>query len=673
MKIFFLLITFFISISCKVKKYKKVKKIYKIRNTEDNVKTVKDPENINILTISYELTYDKKSALKVILKTIDDLEHDTQFDALLKTVDEKKEYELHCENISVTVIECYTERKVKLNKNDRHYFYYKSNGNLTLDEKEVMEDWKKVTLVFKPEMYEEQIMWKDHRKILGLNHRKIVGGGYLYLVPKSKKLLKKNKDGFNKYIDLNNFISHAGLYGQRPESTLIAFKEAIRRGFHMVDADLQFTKDKIPVIMHAVDLEKVSDGEGKIYEKTLEELEQLDFGKKFDEKYTGEKILTFEGLLQLCKENEVIIDLDLAHLNYKKYFENTDEYINIIINTVEKYDMFNSIIFNDGPNPNTILRIKEIKKDISVSISNINDMEKIKEVKEKYAGSKRIIYNFSGLSAGGKVDDEVLKYALSTDNRIKAATVDSLEYANKLQSSGVNFITTNKLHPFYMKNEYEEPILLKCTQFDVLADCRLGPEVKLVDNEIYSIYYSTNIYKLYEDIQDEPIGEFKYLDTIKLDDMYYNVLGFDFENSYIKLNTSVKVEKGKVLKGKVGPNYEKVADCYLYDFICIGNNKFHVYCGILKNDTSKIPYDGNYTIHTVVNYSIYIPENATKENTFFGINLEKDKAIIYFPSIIFIVLATFVIIFAYKKRKNNKLKEANIVENYIPETSKLKQ
>ena len=54
-------------------------------------------------------------------------------------------------------------------------------------------------------------------------------------------------------------------------------------------------------------------------------------------------------------------------------------------------------------------------------------------------------------------------------------------------------------------------------------------------------------------------------------------------------------------------------------------------------------------------------------------SLEKDKAIIYFPSIIFIVLATFVIIYAYRKKRNNTLKEANIVENYIPETSKLKQ
>ena len=336
--------------------------------------------------------------------------------------------------------------------------------------------------------------------------------------------------------------------------------------------------------------------------------------------------------------------------------------------------MFNSVIFNDESNPNTVLKIKNLKNDIAISISNINNIEKLKKEEEKYAGTKRIIYNFSGLSSGGSIDNEILIYAKSTGNKIKVTTVDSLELANDLQLKGVNFITTNQLDPFLIRNEYEEPILLKCTQFDNLVDCRLGPEVQLKDNEVYNIYYSSNIYKLYDNIHDDvPIGEFKYLDTKKMEDLYYNVLGFDFENSYIKLNCSVKIEKGNVLRGKVGPMYEKVADCYLYDFVCIGNNKFHVYCGILKNDTSKIPFDGNYTIHTVENYSLYIPEISPKENYIFGMKIEKDKGIIYLPSLLFIIIATIIFVFAFRNRRNKSLKDSNIVENYIPETSKLTQ
>ena len=678
MRIFLVLLSIFISISYshkkKTNKYEKEKyEEPKVRNLDEKPKT--DIENINILTVAYELTYDENSVLKVRLKSIDDLEHDISFNALLKSVEGKKEYNLKCDNISDTEIECYSDKNVKFDVMDKHYFYYKSNGKLTLDENEVMEDWRKVTLIFKPEMYEGEIMWQDHRKILGLNNRKVIGGGYLYLVPIEKKLLHKAKDGFNKYIELNNFISHAGLYGERPESSLSGFKEAIRRGFHMVDADIQFTKDKIPVIVHATDLENVSNGKGKVSELTLEELQKLDFGSKFGDKYAGERILTFEQLLKLCKNNEVIIDLNLAQLDYNKYFEKTDEYVKIIIDTIKKYDMFDSLIFNDGPNPNTILKLKKIKKDISISLSNINKMDQIKEIREKYSGIKRIIINFSRVTNMTNIDENLLKAAKSSGYKIKVGIVDDEKLANKLQLMGVNFIITNKLHPFQIKNEFEYPILLKCTQFDVLADCRLGPEVKLIDNQIYRIYYSTNIYKLNEDIIDETIGEFKYLDTKKLDDMYYSIKKFDFDKSYLRLNSSVEVEKGKRMKGKIGPPYKNVADCYLYDYVCEGNNKFELDCKILKNDSNIVKYDGNYTIHIVENYSKYFPENLTSEDIVKSFTSKKRDLSKYLPSIIVITIATIIFIFAIKNSRGkikNKLKEVNIKDNtFVPETSKL--
>ena len=675
MKFFLILFSIFISISCVGKKRKKnsikAKKNpkYELRNMQpfDDSNYRRDIENINILSVSYELTYDKNSVLKVILKSIDDLEHDLNFTAVLRSEKGKKDYKLNCTNVSDTLIDCYSQKNVRFDLNDKYYFHYRYNGNLTLDEKVVMEDWKKVNLIFKPEMYENEIMWKDHRKVLGLNNRIMIGGGYLYVVPKSKKLLHKPKDGTNKYFDLNNFIAHAGLYGQRPESSLTGYREALRRGFHMVDASIQFTKDKIPVVMHSLELEKVSDGKGRISEFTLAELEQLDFGKKFDEKYIGEKILTFERLLQLCRYNDIIIDIDLSKLDYKAFFEKTDEYAKIIINMLLNNEMSNSVFFNEVPNSDTILKLKEIKKEISVCVSNIKSVKNLQKIKEKYAGSKRIIVNFSELTSGEKIDENLLSYVKSLGYKIKVTSVDDEELAEKLQSLGVNYMTTNKLHPFLIKNEYEIPIFMKCTQFDVLADCRLGPEVKLIDNEIYNMYYSGNIYQLYENISDTPIGEFKYLDTIKLDDRYYTIKIFDFEKSYLKLNSSVKVDKGENITGKVGPAYEKVPNCYLYDFFCDGNNKHEVHCKIFKNNTNIVEYEGNYSINIVTNYSLYDPINELLQNTFYTMKKNKN-AIFYFPTVAFIVIATFVVIYAIKIRNGyNQLREIRIIDTN-PET-----
>lgn len=78
-----------------------------------------------------------------------------------------------------------------------------------------------------------------------------------------------------------------------------------------------------------------------------------------------------------------------------------------------------------------------------------------------------------GLSRGKTIEQSTVKYGLSLGKKIKAAIIDDLEFANKVQNWGVNYITTNKLHPFLIHNDKDIPIPIKCTQFDILADCRL--------------------------------------------------------------------------------------------------------------------------------------------------------------------------------------------------------
>jgi len=633
--------------------------------------------NINVQSIFYELTYNKYSTIKVTIKTYDEFENDISFIAYLKSVNEKKEYKLSCSHSVYDMIDCYSERNITLNLNDKFYFYYnKTNSKITIDEKDIFEDDKRISLIFKPEISTNDKLYKDNRKILVETGGNMIEGGVLYITKKSREILEKPKDGFNKYIELNNFISHAGLYSYRPESTLVAFKEAIRRGFHMVDADIQFTKDKIPVIFHGNDLGVVSDGIGTIDSKTLEELEKLDFGSKFDKKYKGEKILTFECLLDLCKNNSVIIDLDLAHLNFKKYFEDTDEYMKIIINLVEKYHMIDSIFFNDGINPKTVMKLKEIRNDISVSISNMNKKENIEKVKDKYAGSKRIIFNFGGLSRGNSIDKETVKYGISLGKKIKAATVDDLEFANKIQQWGVNYITTNKLHPFLITNTKEQPIMVRCSPVDHdTSECDIEDDIILKDNEFYSIYYSENIYDLYENINKVPIGEFQYVDTNLLNELYYVIKKFDFSNGIIKLSLSHELSKEERISGVVGPEYEDVAECYQYNFYCNGNNSHFVDCQIEKDDEDKVQFDGKYCIYSLEDYSLNefeleekLEDEEYKDEGYLEYIVEKKTSYFVVFIVIIIILIILVILYFAKWRNGNRYNIIrNTDNNYMPD------
>ena len=266
---------------------------------------INHPDNINnirILDISYEISYDIQAILKVKIKTIDKILNNITFNAFLKAEGENKEFSLECLNELEDLIVCSSLKNIFFNTKKKYLFGYntqKSKKNLTINGKESYEDSKRISLIFHPKIPNHQILYKNNKKLFIINEKNMIYGGYLFITRKTKKILKPPENGFNKYIELNNFIPRAGLGIYMPQWTLIAYQEAIRRGYKMVDADILFTKDEIPVIAHDILLEKVSNGEGRLIDKTLAELEKLDFGIKFSKKYEGQKILKFEVLLNL--------------------------------------------------------------------------------------------------------------------------------------------------------------------------------------------------------------------------------------------------------------------------------------------------------------------------------------------------------------------------------------
>ncbi|MBO5724306.1 MAG: hypothetical protein J6S58_05695, partial [Lentisphaeria bacterium] len=92
--------------------------------------------------------------------------------------------------------------------------------------------------------------------------------------------------------------AHRGFSMAAPENSLPAFGAAIALGADEIELDLWQTSDGIPVVMHDPTLERVSNGTGFITEKTLEELEKLDFGNHYSPVYANLKITTFEEVLK---------------------------------------------------------------------------------------------------------------------------------------------------------------------------------------------------------------------------------------------------------------------------------------------------------------------------------------------------------------------------------------
>ncbi len=97
--------------------------------------------------------------------------------------------------------------------------------------------------------------------------------------------------------------AHRGANETHPENTLAAFKEAVRLGAHMVEFDVQITKDKYLVIMHDKLVDRTTDGKGLINELTLAEIKELDAGSWKSQKFKGEKVPTLKEALAVFPKN----------------------------------------------------------------------------------------------------------------------------------------------------------------------------------------------------------------------------------------------------------------------------------------------------------------------------------------------------------------------------------
>lgn len=76
------------------------------------------------------------------------------------------------------------------------------------------------------------------------------------------------------------FCAHRGVSALMPENTLPAFAAALALGADEIEFDIRMTKDGRMVVSHDSTLERISDGEGKVAEHTLDELLRLNIGVK---------------------------------------------------------------------------------------------------------------------------------------------------------------------------------------------------------------------------------------------------------------------------------------------------------------------------------------------------------------------------------------------------------
>jgi glycerophosphoryl diester phosphodiesterase len=109
-------------------------------------------------------------------------------------------------------------------------------------------------------------------------------------------------------------IAHRGDSAHRPENTLASFASALEVGAEIVELDVQFSRDRHVVVLHDPEVDRTTDGTGRVQDLTLAELRRFSAGypARFGDAYRGERIPTLAEVLGLLRDRAVAM-IEIKH------------------------------------------------------------------------------------------------------------------------------------------------------------------------------------------------------------------------------------------------------------------------------------------------------------------------------------------------------------------------
>ena len=265
-------------------------------------------------------------------------------------------------------------------------------------------------------------------------------------------------------------LAHRGASGYAPENTLEAFALAADLGADGVELDVQFTRDRVIVVIHDEQIDRVSDGSGNVCDYTLEELKEFNFNKTHPE-YAYCEIPTLEEVLELLKPTGLKINIELkTGVNFYPGIEAATAEM------VEKYDMADRVIYSSF-NHESVIRTKNyIEENIWQKKKSDYEKNEVERIQNTCVEGSKSSSKFGLLYSIGIADVASYAKALGVDalhpsvndtrypNFIESAkerglainvwTVNSKSDLMRMQQLGVDSVITN--YPDLAREIYED-------------------------------------------------------------------------------------------------------------------------------------------------------------------------------------------------------------------------
>jgi glycerophosphoryl diester phosphodiesterase len=120
-------------------------------------------------------------------------------------------------------------------------------------------------------------------------------------------------------------VAHRGDSGRAPENTLPAYVKALELGVTRLEVDVRFTADGVPILMHDRTVTRTTNSTGPVSSFTLAQLQALDAGGWFHDKYAGVTVPTLHDVLDLGRRHGATF---LVELKTRPTPQQMDDFLN---------------------------------------------------------------------------------------------------------------------------------------------------------------------------------------------------------------------------------------------------------------------------------------------------------------------------------------------------------
>lgn len=217
-------------------------------------------------------------------------------------------------------------------------------------------------------------------------------------------------------------IAHRGANAYMPENTLAAFELATEQGADGIELDVQLSRDGRLVIIHDFEVSRTTNGQGKVADLTVAELQSLDAGE-------GQKIPTLDELFEAMGPR-LLYNIEI------KYFGWRDQGVETAVaDRIAAYHLENHVLVSSF-NPLAVRRARrQLPRTIPVALIRAGGLLKY----GYWLADGEVDHPHYSL-----VDEAYMAWAKRRGYHSNVWTVDDPAEAQRLARLGVNGLITNK-------------------------------------------------------------------------------------------------------------------------------------------------------------------------------------------------------------------------------------